>query len=293
MPTSAVTSLPDSDSVQLPPDLLAERALALCVPCPYCRARPGRPCTIADIYDQRRDARVQHAIRTNLARRSRNTVRSLASTTGAGREAAERAGHRPLRRTSSASASHRGPRGVVSAARPLLYLDVDGPLVPFAAEHRPQGYQGFRLPPRTDTDCAPGSGAVRRVWLQPAHGPQLRALTEIYDMVWATAWRQDANAWIRPILELPHLPVLPWPGTSATWCDPVATFRAIVEHAGPRPFVWVAAGIDDTVRGHADRHAAGRAFVHSVDPEQGLAERDFMVLHAATRIVSTTPPIAA
>jgi hypothetical protein len=66
--------------------------------------------------------------------------------------------------------------------RPLLFLDVDGPLNPFAAKptRRPDGYVTHRMAPQrwTEADrerlCAEGRPVKRanplRVWLNPAHG---------------------------------------------------------------------------------------------------------------------------
>src|SRR5690606_11504804 len=82
--------------------------------------------------------------------------------------------------------------------RPLLFLDVDGPLIPYAVgEGRPSpGYAPLRL------------GGARR-WLNPRHGAALLALP--YRPVWATTWEHDANEVLAPLLGLPELPVVEWP----------------------------------------------------------------------------------
>lgn len=58
--------------------------------------------------------------------------------------------------------------------RPILFLDVDGPLNPYAAKphRRPEGYQTFRFHAGTPEWGKRGL----RVWLNPSHGPQLLAL---------------------------------------------------------------------------------------------------------------------
>jgi hypothetical protein len=55
-------------------------------------------------------------------------------------------------------------------SRPLLFLDVDGPLNPYAAqpERRPEGYTTIRATVRP--------GRPLRVWLNPSHGPALLSL---------------------------------------------------------------------------------------------------------------------
>src|SRR5690606_20586468 len=48
-----------------------------------------------------------------------------------------------------------------------------------------------------------------RVWLDPDHGPALSALP--FDLVWATTWEEEANAFVAPLLGLPELPFIAWP----------------------------------------------------------------------------------
>ncbi len=83
-------------------------------------------------------------------------------------------------------------------SRPLLFLDVDGPLNPYAAkpERRPEGCTTIRV--------AVPLGRPLRVWLNPSHGPALLALG--FELCWATTWTAEANRWIGPVLGLPELP---------------------------------------------------------------------------------------
>lgn len=76
-------------------------------------------------------------------------------------------------------------------SRPPLFLDVDGPLNPYAAqpERRPEGYTTIRVPLR--------SRRPPRVWLNPAHGRELPSLG--YELCWATTWMAEANRWIAPL----------------------------------------------------------------------------------------------
>lgn len=88
--------------------------------------------------------------------------------------------------------------------RPVLLVDVDGPLNPYAAKphRRPEGYQTHRLlTPRWEaaerrrlTEWGLPNKPVKplRVWLSPDHGPALEALP--FDLVWATTWEEEANA---------------------------------------------------------------------------------------------------
>ncbi|MFF4447625.1 hypothetical protein [Streptomyces sp. NPDC001502] len=148
----------------------------------------------------------------------------------------------------------------------LLYLDVDGPLIPFGAGPYPSG---------ADDEAHP---LLSRV--DPTLGPRLAALP--CEPVWATTWMADANACVAPRLGLPELPVVLWPEPSEEdgrggvhWKTP-----ALVGHAAGRPFIWV----DDEITGAdrawvAARHP-GRALLHRVDPGRGLTEADLGVLRA-------------
>lgn len=150
------------------------------------------------------------------------------------------------------------------AARPLLYLDVDGPLIPFGAGPYPPADDANPLLARID----------------PSLGPRLTALGCV--LVWATTWMEEANAYVAPRLGLPDLPVVRWPEPSDAdgrggihWKTP-----ALLDHAAGRPFIWV----DDEITGAdrawvAARHP-GRALLHRVDPGRGLAEPDLAVLRA-------------
>lgn len=75
--------------------------------------------------------------------------------------------------------------------RPLLFLDVDGPLNPYAAkpEQRPAGgYTTLRVPQdgrASDENRALSSRhRLLRVWLNPEHGRDLLRLD--YELCWAT-----------------------------------------------------------------------------------------------------------
>lgn len=83
--------------------------------------------------------------------------------------------------------------------RPLLLLDVDGPLLPFG-----DGLRSEPVGPASDSHLAR---------LDPQVGPRLVALS--CDLVWATTWEDEANAEIAPRLGLPQLPVVYWPDPSA------------------------------------------------------------------------------
>src|SRR5437762_12531290 len=82
--------------------------------------------------------------------------------------------------------------------RPLLFLDVDGPLLPFGDG-----------PQRELSDDA-STGHLAR--LDPQVGHRLAALP--CELVWATTWEEEANTEIAPRIGLPRLPVVTWPESS-------------------------------------------------------------------------------
>lgn len=168
------------------------------------------------------------------------------------------------------------------AQLPILFLDVDGPLNPFAAKptRRPEGYLTHRMRPAnwTETNFY-GRPRTLRVWLNPGHGPALTRLP--VQLVWATTWEHEANRLIGPQIGLPTLPVVEWPGGAAASAGTDGLFwktRHLVDYAAGRPFAWV----DDQIspadwRWCAEKYAAP-TLLQPIDPRCGLREKDFATL---------------
>lgn len=170
--------------------------------------------------------------------------------------------------------------------RPLLLIDVDGILNPYAAKphRRPDGYTTHRM--LTATWRARGGRKPLRVWLNPDHGPALTALP--FDLVWATTWQHEANEWIAPHLGLPALPVLPFPDLWAP--RPDGTFwktHDIVTWTAGRPFAWIDDEIGDADRAYVTAHHPGPALLHHVHPAKGLLPADFAALRAWAETLTT------
>jgi hypothetical protein len=79
--------------------------------------------------------------------------------------------------------------GAVKPPLPVLFLDVDGPLIPFgtAPPQYPDGYPTYRTDP--GLPGADSNPLLTRI--NPALGPRLTALP--CELVWATTWMDDAN----------------------------------------------------------------------------------------------------
>lgn len=155
------------------------------------------------------------------------------------------------------------------ARGPLLFLDVDGPLLPFGAGPQNQP---------TGSDAA--SSHLAR--LDPRIGPRLAALP--CELVWATTWEQAANTEIAPRIGLPALPVVHWPQPSGEdehedqWFGLCWKTRTVVAYAAGRPFAWVDDEITDADRDWVSVQHHSRALLHHVASSRGLTDDDFAAL---------------
>ncbi|WP_207944931.1 HAD domain-containing protein [Actinomadura rubrisoli] len=160
-----------------------------------------------------------------------------------------------------------------TARPPLLFLDVDGPLIPFGAA--PQQYPTYETHHQS-----PGNPLLARI--NPEHGRRLMGLP--CELVWATTWMTDANECICPRIGLPQLAVVTWPEPSDLdeqdardgmhWKT-----RALVDWAAGRPFAWVDDEITDVDRAWVSAHHSRQALLYRVDPRQGLTDADYAALN--------------
>lgn len=143
----------------------------------------------------------------------------------------------------------------MASHRPLLLLDVDGVLNPFAAAACPPGY--------TEHELFPGEDLVR---VSAEHGRWLRELAAVFELTWATAWGAEANRLLAPLLGLPDLPVISFPPAPF---HPGYKLHPIITYAEGRPLIW----IDDELTLEAHVWAAGRSLpvlLIGIDPAEGL-----------------------
>lgn len=157
----------------------------------------------------------------------------------------------------------------------MLFLDVDGPLIPFGLP--PGHYPTFQAVQGAIGDAS--NPLLAR--LNPEHGRRLAALP--CDLVWATAWEHEANEVIAPWLGLPQLPVVEWPEPSdddlrderlgLNWKT-----RTLIAWAAGRPFAWIDDEVTVVDRMWVRQHHPGPALVHRVDPQRGLTDADYKIL---------------
>ncbi|HKN54371.1 MAG TPA: HAD domain-containing protein [Amycolatopsis sp.] len=158
--------------------------------------------------------------------------------------------------------------------RPLILLDVDGPLSPWAArpDAKPIGYVEHRM-------RLPGWSRRKplRMWLNPAHGPALLDLAAQVnaELAWATSWEHQANTMMGPAIGLPALPVIefgdslePRHGRTFTW-----KFGPVARYAAGRPLAWFDDDFD-AYQAARDAFIAERADdsteLIAVDPRTGI-----------------------
>jgi hypothetical protein len=148
------------------------------------------------------------------------------------------------------------------AKGPLLFLDVDGTLIPFGQQQAPTS---------TPTD----SYLAR---LDPHIGARLSALP--CHLVWATTWEDDANTEVAPRLGLPPMPVVRWPDPTPEheledqWFNLHWKTRTLAAWAAGRPFIWVDDEISKADQDWVATHYPGRALLHRVEAAQGITDVD-------------------
>lgn len=95
-------------------------------------------------------------------------------------------------------------------SKPLLLMDIDGPLNPWAGQwvkHADQcARKGFAIA-HVDT----GTPTPLKVRYGLNHGERLRALSEFYVLVWASAWGEYSDTHYGPLIGLTGLPHVEFP----------------------------------------------------------------------------------
>jgi hypothetical protein len=153
---------------------------------------------------------------------------------------------------------------------PVVFLDIDGPLIPLRA--RPLRHEPGHHRAAARASDERGNPLLDR--LDPNDGLRLLALD--CQLVWATSWMAEANEVISPLLGLPDLDVVEWPDVDEQ-LEPGLHWKtvALTRWADQRPFVWLDDEIADVDRRWVAAHHSRRALLHRVDPGVGLTDADF------------------
>jgi DNA-binding XRE family transcriptional regulator len=161
--------------------------------------------------------------------------------------------------------------------RPLLLIDVDGPLNPYAASNNTINKFNRQNPARGYKTHQISGYKVR---LARWHGAELKGLARAFDLVWATTWEQQANTEIGPRIGLPDLPVISFkdlpdqpPAPGLYWKTSI-----IADYCKGRPFAWIDDEISHVDEQYiTDRHTAP-AKLMKINPATGLTPEHFDAL---------------
>jgi hypothetical protein len=140
--------------------------------------------------------------------------------------------------------------------RPLLLLDVDGVLNTYGPPVLPPGF--------TDHDLFPDDDEPVRLNLE--HGAWLAEALTVVDIAWASAWNDEANRLLAPLLRIPPLPVVTMPAPPFQPGDKVPLIDA---YAGRRPAAWIDDLHTDTARTWAATRTEPTLLI-TADPAIGL-----------------------
>jgi hypothetical protein len=134
----------------------------------------------------------------------------------------------------------------MSSRRPLLFLDVDGTLLPYL----PRDADGATPPPPEGFELARAGGVD--AWVPTHLREALPSLCQAFETIWCTDWEAAANPQVSPLFGMPgDLRVLfRGQSTTASWWK----FAAVTAVAGDRPLVWA----DDDMRPSAREWARER-----------------------------------
>lgn len=158
-------------------------------------------------------------------------------------------------------------RVLAGATRPLIFVDIDGVLIPFRARS-----VDTRRSSSGAGDVGDGLGNPLLDRLDPADGRRLLALPG--ELVWASTWMAEANEVVAPRLGLPVLPVVDWPDDEQPQRGVHWKTVPLTRWAAGRPFVWLDDETTDADRRWVAAHCPQPALLRRVDSYLGLTDAD-------------------
>lgn len=145
--------------------------------------------------------------------------------------------------------------------RPLVLLDIDGPLNPFLSFRlQEDGYERVQ-------------GGYAMWMLHRKHGDWIRALLVHADAMWATSWQDVANEVAAPFYGLPALPVIHFTQPSANDTRQFK-LREVLEVSEGRPFVWIDDEIEDESLARVQSRGTSALIVRP-HPSEGWTQAQF------------------
>ncbi len=127
-------------------------------------------------------------------------------------------------------------------------------------------------------------------FLSSAAATHLLALSQSFELVWASGWEEKANEYLPHLLGLPTLPHLSFERsvgrTNAHW-----KLDAIDEYAAARPLAWIDDAFNDACHEWAEARGAATLLVQTM-PASGLTGREAEMLERwaeSLRGETTTP----
>ena len=165
-------------------------------------------------------------------------------------------------------AARYGSGVLAGVTRPLIFVDVDGVLIPLWA--RPTGTDRHSIGGADDAADSSGNPLAGR--LDPDDGQRLLALPG--ELVWASTWMAEANGVVAPRLGVPVLPVVDWPDAEEPPRGVHWKTLALAQWAAGRAFVWLDDEITDADRRWVATHHPQPALLRRVDPYRGLTGAD-------------------
>lgn len=150
-------------------------------------------------------------------------------------------------------------------------MDVDGVLNPIGTSTPP----GFERHATDEYDVA----------VSPQHGTWLRALSERFELVWASTWGTAASEVFGPLLDLPTMATVPLgdlPRSGTRKLDAVRSF------VGERPMAWIDDEIYDDALAWADARREPTLLLRTRG-SLGMVEADVAALLRFAESIETSP----